>query len=451
MKFQLESVKTIYNWLDGKKRPMRRKLDKFLSEFGFATEAELYGEKPTIPDVEQVPPDVSYEMTARGVALWSDQDLSELTYHRYRDLQVWQIESAEVISHLESRYKCQAFTLGGRKYPASVIWKNTHDAIWPDAVLGELDQRVPEPLRETRVLKPAEYGEARRYIKRMYEAPPSPITAEGLNYRMTRIELKDIPKIHGAFGWYYDNILTQYAMEWELKRALLRGGASATDELFNRGILPLRESVESHGNPLTSGGSRCASITVSTLLVFKRRNHGYYCLIRRRSRNVGVSPGMLHVVPAGMFEAKNSLDRWSIALNVWRELLEEVYGEEEQQHTGDAEFPDYMLRKQPIPLLEEMLKDGSAELSVTGICCDLLNLRPEVCTVLFVRDSRFLEERRMRLNWEFEPEGPAGTFAVPWKGIDVTIESLVETGGVVSSGAVCLGLGIDWVRVRGDA
>ena len=57
---------------------------------------------------------------------------------------------------------------------------------------------------------------------------------------------------------------------------------------------------------------------------------------------------MLHVVPSGMFEAKNSHDPWLISLNVWRELLEEVYGEEEQQRTGTAEFPDYMMQKPTI-------------------------------------------------------------------------------------------------------
>ena len=254
--------------------------------------------------------------------------------------------------------------------------------------------------------------------------------------------------MRGAFGWYYDNILTQYAMEWELKKALLRGGASAVEGLNTRGTLPLREAVEGQANPILSGNGRCASITISTLMVFNRRCGGFFCLIRRRSAHVGVSPGMLHVVPAGMFEAKNSLDDWSISTNVWRELLEEVYGEEEQQRTGSAEFPDYMMRKQPIPLLEEMLIDGSAEFSITGLCCDLLNLRPEVCTVLFIKDHKFLEQRSMRLNWEYEPEGPAGTFAVPWSDIDQVIARAAEGGSMVASGAVCLGLGRAWVQSR---
>ena len=49
---------------------------------------------------------------------------------------------------------------------------------------------------------------------------------------------------------------------------------------------------------------------------------------------------------------------------MWRELLEEVYDEEEQIGTGFAEFEDYLRRKQPIEWLLARVADGSAEFSV---------------------------------------------------------------------------------------
>jgi len=440
-KFGLATLKTVYHWLDGTKKPWKRKLDKFKLIFDL-TESELYG---LAPPAATATPVGGAERPPR------DADLEEKTYYGYRTARVPRLESPELIAHLESRYRAPAFRLSGKAFPAAVVWSNDSKSIDPDTILGKFDGAVPKPLLESPIAGPSDYGRARDYIKQLYEAPPSPIRGEGLNYRMTGIDLAGgRPKIHGAYGWYYDNILTQYAMEWELKKALLSGGAKAVEGLNRKGTLPLREAVESgcRGNPALSGLGRCASITISTLLVFKRRHHGVFCMIRRRSAHVGVSPNMLHVVPAGMFEAKSSQDPWSISTNVWRELLEEVYGEEEEQQTGDSKFPDRLLDKPPMPILEEMLADGSAEFSATGLCCDWLNLRPEICTVLYAKDHRFFNAREMRLNWEYEKEGPGGTFAVPWSGLDEVIANAVAGHGMVASGAVCLGLGRAWMKSR---
>jgi hypothetical protein len=147
-----------------------------------------------------------------------------------------------------------------------------------------------------------------------------------------------------------------------------------------------------------------------------------------------------------MFEAKND-DWWSVKMNVWRELLEEILDEKEQQGTGEAEYEDYIVQKPPIASLIEMLKRGSAEFSVTALCCDLLNPRLEICTVLFVDDPAF-GTMRMKLNWEYEKLGPAGKFAFRWEKIDEVIESLGHSGEIAPGGAVCLGLGREWVRQR---
>lgn len=368
--------------------------------------------------------------------------LLERTYLKYRDEPFLFLNESELIDHLEERYSCSAFKLGRRRVPATVLWENPDQLIAPNEVLGDLDSAVPSSLTRSPILDTNDYRRARALIKEKYES--GPVKYEGLDYRMTRIDVSDPPKVHGAFGWYYDNILTQYAMEWELTRALRRESGSIADRLQNA-QLPLREAIEIGRNPVVDGGGRCTAITVSTLLVF-RREHDYWYLLRRRSAAVGVSAGLLHVVPAGMFEAPNSGDPWSVELNVWRELLEEVYNEKEQHGSGSAELPDSIRNKEPIKTLLQLLKEGNAEFAVTGICCDLLNLRPEICTVLFVKSPDFCGARRMDINWEYEPEGPSGKFARPWKTIDRVIDE--EHGSFVASGAVCLGLGRQWIRKR---
>lgn len=375
---------------------------------------------------------------------WSPRHrrLLERTYLKYRDEPFLFLNESELIDHLEKRYGCSAFKLGRRRVPATVLWENPDQLVTPNNVLGNLASAVPTPLTRSPIFDINDFKQARAFIKEKYES--GPVKYEGLDYRMTQIDVSNLPKVSGAFGWYYDNILTQYAMEWELTRALRRGTGSIADRL-KYAQLPLREAIEKGRNPLVDGGGRCTAITVSTLLVFQREND-YWYLLRRRSAAVGVSAGLLHVVPAGMFEAPNPDDPWSVEMNVWRELLEEVYNEKEQHGSGGAELPDSIRSKEPIKTLLRLLKGGEAEFAVTGICCDLLNLRPEICTVLFVKSREFCEVRRMKINWEYEPEGPSGKFARPWKTIDEVIGE--EQDYFVASGAVCLGLGRQWIRKR---
>lgn len=379
----------------------------------------------------------------------TDQVIAGKTYFDYRSTPCPHLYSLDLVSYLEQRYSCEAFRLLGRSFPVTILWKNPGNLISPDDLLGNFDSTEPAPLSCSSTLNPADYNLAREFIRRKFEAPPSPIQHEGNNYRLLKMDLsQSVPQISGAFGLYYDNVLTQYALEWELKRALLVNPSNPIVSLGTPGALPLREAIEKLTNPLINGAGRCASITVSTLLVFKRSNGDFYTIVRRRSNLVGLSPGLHHVVPAGMFEASNIEDEWSVESNVWRELLEEVYNEKEQIGSGHSELSDYLRKKSPIDKLLSLIKKGKAELSVTGVCCDLLNLRTELCTILFISDPAFAEAKRMALNWEFETMGPTGTFGVPWKRIDDIIENLSSTGEIVVSGAACLGLGREWVRTR---
>jgi hypothetical protein len=371
--------------------------------------------------------------------------LGERTYFRYRDEKVEALDTSITSRALASRYDCDPVSIGDQAFPVTILWQNRADLVNPDDILGALDSSTTEPLVSSPTLNVAEYAAARLFIKSIYTA--GPIKYEGLEYCMTAIDLAgSLPRVDGRFGLYYDNILTQYAMEWELKKALKEHGndALAPDRV---GALPLRETVERGRNPLFDGTQRCTAMTVSMLMVFERREQGLWTIIQRRSRAVGLSAGMLHVVPAGMFEAKNKHEKWSVQSAVRREMLEEVYNEQEQQGDGIPGFEDHLLRKEPILFLSQLLKEGRAEFSVTGICCDLLNLRPEICTILFVRDAGLTETRAMQVNWEYEREGPAGRFGTPWNQVEIEMRK-VRVGEMVPSGVACFELGRMWLRDR---
>jgi hypothetical protein len=232
-------------------------------------------------------------------------------------------------------------------------------------------------------------------------------------------------------------------MYWELKKALNECGLSVL-EGKRAGMLPLREAFGFGSQVLYDGDMRTAAISVSMLIVFERRKKEFWTIICKRSMQVAAHPNMLHVVPSGMFEARNEFERWSVQDALWRELLEEVYDEKEQQIPG---FEDDLAYKEPIQTLSRLLEEKVAEFSVTGICCDLLYVQPEICTVLYVPDNSLTSKRPMHVNWEYSLDGPPGSFGTPWNQIDKKISS-IKTGGMVPTGAACLSLGRDWIRRR---
>jgi len=154
-----------------------------------------------------------------------------------------------------------------------------------------------------------------------------------------------------------------------------------------------------------------------------------------------------------MFEARN-YHPWSVEINVWRELLEEVYDDTEERGNQQPESDDRVRQKLPVNRLIEMIdkNDGSVEFSATGICCDLLSLRHEICTILFIRDVGFPDLRVMKLNWEYEPASWAtrdgARFTIPLDEVNAVVETAAGTDGITATGAACLSFGLAWLRER---
>lgn len=389
--------------------------------------------------------DLEDDPTLQTAPFALDPALAEKTYFRYRDEVVPSADTSDVSLALASRYKCKAVAIGDQVFPVTVLWQNQRDLIHPDKILGTLDYSEVSPRKNSPTLNAREYREAREFIKAIYTE--GPIKYEGIDYCMNAINIDGaLPRIDGRFGRYYDNILTQFALGWELKKALKKASPHAIAK-GTAGILPLREAIERGGDPLYDGTLRTAAISVSMLMVFDRGEQGFWTIIHRRSKDVGVYASLLHVVPAGMFEAKNSLEKWSVQTSLWREMLEEVYDDEEQQGNGEPGFEDHITSKEPLRSLSKLLNDGRAELSLTGISCDLMTLQPEICAVLLVRNAVLTDIRPMRVNWEYEKHGRPGAFGTPWERIEAEIKE-VRVGGMVPSGVACFELGRNWLRER---
>ncbi len=334
-----------------------------------------------------------------------ESNIAKKCFHYYENKQPELIKSNELALYLAERYykfnknffNCQPFEILGKKFPAYIIWQNDKLLNPNKILLDKYYSKYPKKLTKSLYLNKNEYKNAREYIAKIYEKDK--IKTEFINYRMTKIDLNngENPIIHGELGWYYDNKLTQYAIEWELNKALSKLTTSnLKKELSKKGILPLRELVELKDiNPILNGNNRCASITLSALIVFKNRNGEYHFILNKRSEAVKTSSNLMHVVPSGMAEPFDANFTWDFEYNFWREFLEEIYNLHEY-HFQDNKFdPHSIFNETPIKYLKYLLDNNKAQFSITGICCDLLNLRPEICMILVIDDAKFLDIKKM--------------------------------------------------------
>lgn len=142
-----------------------------------------------------------------------------------------------------------------------------------------------------------------------------------------------------------------------------------------------------------------------------RRNKNYnnykwniYDVLRiRRSAKVSAKAGYLQFVPSGGFEAMNDgtdfdtqWDNYSISKVIFRELLEECFGidEDDKAFSSNTVSPDRIYHNVYINKLIEMLIDENpkAFLEFVGTSMSLVGLRQELCFVMRIDDSSFANQ-----------------------------------------------------------
>ncbi|MBN2131539.1 MAG: hypothetical protein JW741_18710 [Sedimentisphaerales bacterium] len=365
-------------------------------------------------------------------------NLTQETCYKYKGATLSQTFMQEAINYFAQHYNINPHTYNNIQYPIHILWHNDKKTIDPDALRAyPLDTSPPDPICDRH---------QRAYVKFLEER--GEIKHEGINYCMNEIDLSGtIPKISARLGLFYDNLISQYGIERELIHLANKNLPTLEtfkEQLCLKGSLPLRDKAERGiDNPLTNGTTRCTSITASMMLVFKRSD-GYYYILSKRSKEVAASGSKYHVAPAGFCEVScDEPDReWSFKYNLFRELLEELYGIKELTKQKDTN-PEYIYGKHPLPLVEECLKGNRAEFTVTGLCVDLLNLRPEVCTLLLLHDEQFCQCEIVK-NWESQK-----IQRKPLSHLDSLLETEINPLNSVPSGATCLHLGRNWLHNHG--
>lgn len=138
-------------------------------------------------------------------------------------------------------------------------------------------------------------------------------------------------------------------------------------------------------------------------------DEGYEYLLGQKS-SLANAFNELHVLPSFMFQpiSKNRLKyakELSVKSKVFQELAEEVFQYDEIESDGHDKFLQKKINSKPeIARLRTLLSEGKAEFHLTGLWLDMYRLRPEITSVLVIKDKSWFEEffspRTKVGNWE---------------------------------------------------
>jgi hypothetical protein len=294
-----------------------------------------------------------------------------------------------------------------------------------------------------------------------------------LTYEAQRLQIcNSYIEIEGAITPYASALAAQEQIEYELLSEAaavfsLGNGLSDFEKLASK--LKLRRGLEKSSNGDLLGSSRhFNAICISTLIAIRGTDGKSYVLFEKRSTKTATKAGAFHVLPTGMFQPAISfpkpLDRatafslgdalieWDWKFNVIRKYGEELFSERLPASVTTIDKID--ARTPRMQALRDADIDSRVAIRTTGLVVDLLNLRPEICTVLIVRDPSWWDEQiaHIRPNWEFDSE-PAGGQGAALKRLSLSnaeneyvAMSNASSVGWVPTGLAALWLGIDAAR-----
>jgi hypothetical protein len=277
--------------------------------------------------------------------------------------------------------------------------------------------------------------------------------------RMTLTERGTLAGLSGYPGSYFAMVDSAMRIDREAQNAPL--GASAC---------PIRRAILSQfASPLDcllNGGGVNAAIGGATLVVFMRAGVPHMTCAKRSS-TVADQPGKYHVVPSFIFQPGSAVEagasiEWRVDHNVFREYLEELFSVPESELRASAAVYDHPNMR----YLRTLLDKGGACLEITGAAFNLMNHRPEICTLLLIQEEDWFASQSdvtaaaamglapLKFNTEFD--GSVGSSTLPMA--DCRWEGIYHPSAITPSGAAAIALGVrraaetlglnepDWLR-----
>jgi hypothetical protein len=234
----------------------------------------------------------------------------------------------------------------------------------------------------------------RRYSHATRDLAAARLFENRLSYRLLEVDWST-PNGRLAFGHttYFEMIdfCELVAHETALTHLVspAEGASSVNQPTWRR--LPFRKLL---GDPFDT--TRRPILPSIDTLTIRRSRTGSPCMVlhRRDAAKVAIAGGMIHVMPAGIFQPSSVLPASQAAdFDLWRNVMRE-YNEEflgNPEHDGDGSPIDYA-RAEPFTTLDRARQDGRLRIFCFGIAMDALTLACELLTVTVIDDDVFAKQ-----------------------------------------------------------
>ncbi len=269
----------------------------------------------------------------------------------------------ETVAHL---YQRPLFQRAGVDHPLVVFYPDESQVSDVDSVLDG-----PPPASD----QPEDFGFYNRaFLQDIQNSGRNVFNGVTYAYHL----LRERPlRIRARHGRYFDMLATCAALDAELRDTTAAGAQRLPGRIQMHRRYPAADAI-------VRGDGRSAAIGGANLIVFNHDGQ-YKAILARRSWRSATDPGFFHLLPAYIFQPTPSRhpQAWSIAYQVCREYLEELFGLDE---VHDPQDPHYFQDHPAYVDLQAMIQTGQAGLYLTGVTINLWTLRPEISTLLLIHD-----------------------------------------------------------------
>ncbi|MFB9448161.1 transcriptional regulator [Dactylosporangium vinaceum] len=216
-----------------------------------------------------------------------------------------------------------------------------------------------------------------RYSQAIRDVDHPRLFENRLAWRLTDVDWDQADALAFATSTYFGMVDTAEALAHEMAAQHLTGAAGGISPASWRGLTFRRHL----GDPFDLYRRALVSST-DTLTIRADADGATFVLHNRSAGNVAVAGGMLHIMPAGVFQPSSILpaaqtadfDLWR---NIMREFSEEFLGNAE--HGGDGNPADYAV--EPLASFEAARAAGRIRVFCLGVALDALTLYGELLTV----------------------------------------------------------------------
>lgn len=281
-------------------------------------------------------------------------------------------------------------------------------------------------------------------------------------YAMSSLNTDRRLQLECVLGHYFSSFYSCESLEWEIRSNIQKLNGSDEKEFesfYNQ--LSLRKHLHNEvENPVRDGLGRSPAIGISTLIAYNDAGSLQLLTKRRAKKGVPLRAGLLHVIPGFMFQPTSDyLDyEYNVTHNIYREYLEELFSLPEKLEIN--RHPNHFYSDKRLLFLKELILKGQAKFYFTGIAVNLLNLRPEICTMLLITDKNWYEKCQSdpELHWEINDEYTSihenlikpnefiGGLKYSTDDLQMLMDASIFPHRTVPAGAAAFWLGIDTIR-----